>query len=381
MRQKSAPFSTHARGVPLFDRSFAGAQRGLSTALLDLRDMGSSIFWFLSMQSWLTLWSCIINIVSVVFYNYYQSKGLSAPVDLTIIEFVVVLPMIGFIWMLHNRRNQCLDWLSEVKCGMLYLIRSFSVVDFEDDYDHEGQDDQHGDTRAVLLGSMSRACMRVTLGMHNYFLPSRFYSTRYPYLGYKSAMYQIALDGSQSQRQMRKGLEELDILSLQCNEQTVEMRRHIFNLHVVIDKLCNAKEFGSPQGIRAMVRCYICIIIPVFFGPYWAFISENADFAVAFFVSSAFQIALTGLLNVSITLEDPFDNVGLCGIFIDEQLYEIEHAVQALGHYRSTQDTDMNGEESRGDEDGQQQQEGGGREEQEEDSSRQRVVRVATDNV
>lgn len=193
--------------------------------------------------------------------------------------------------------------------------------------------------------------------------------------------YQIALDGSQSQRQMRKGLEELDILSLQCNEQTVEMRRHIFNLHVVIDKLCNAKEFGSPQGIRAMVRCYICLIIPVFFGPYWAFISENADFAVAFFVSSAFQVALTGLLNVSITLEDPFDNVGLCGIFIDEQLYEIEHAVQALGHYRSTQDTDMNGEESRGDEDGQQQQEGGGREEQEEDSSRQRVVRVATDNV
>lgn len=130
---------------------------------------------------------------AVVFYNYYRSKGLSAPVDLTIIEFVVVLPMIGFIWMLHNRRNQCLDWLSEVKCGMLYLIRSFSVADLEDDHDHEGQDDQHGDTRAVLLGSMSRACMRITLGMHNYFLPSRFYSTRYPYLGYKSAMVRYFL--------------------------------------------------------------------------------------------------------------------------------------------------------------------------------------------
>ena len=75
---------------------------------------------------------------AVVFYNYYRAKGLSAPVDLTIIEIVVVLPMIGFIWMLHNRRNQCLDWLSEVKCGMLYLIRTFSVVDIDDHEEHEG---------------------------------------------------------------------------------------------------------------------------------------------------------------------------------------------------------------------------------------------------
>ena len=62
---KSAPFSSHSRGVPLFDKSrVADAQRELATALLDLRDIGSSIFWFLSMQSWLTLWSVLINIVS-----------------------------------------------------------------------------------------------------------------------------------------------------------------------------------------------------------------------------------------------------------------------------------------------------------------------------
>lgn len=62
---KSAPFSTHARGVPLFDKnSFSDAQKELTAILLDLRDIGSSIFWFLSLQSWLTLWSVIINIVS-----------------------------------------------------------------------------------------------------------------------------------------------------------------------------------------------------------------------------------------------------------------------------------------------------------------------------
>ena len=58
-----------------------------------------------------------------------------------------------------------------------------------------------------------------------------------PNHSFLSVQYQIALDGSQSQRQIRRGLEELDVLSLQCNEQTVEMRRHIFDLHVAIDKL------------------------------------------------------------------------------------------------------------------------------------------------
>jgi hypothetical protein len=64
-RQRSAPFSTHTRGVPLFDRSrFLDVQSHGTRALLDLRDIGSSSFWFGSAQSWLTVWSVIINILS-----------------------------------------------------------------------------------------------------------------------------------------------------------------------------------------------------------------------------------------------------------------------------------------------------------------------------
>lgn len=366
---KSAPFSTHARGVPLFDRSFVGAQRSLASAFLDLRDMGSSIFWFLSMQSWLTLWSCLVNIVSVVFYNFYRSKGLSAPLDLVTIEFVVVLPLIGFIYMLHNRRNTCLDLLSEVKTGFLYLIRTYSISEWHDETET---------TRTEKLTAMSVACHSVLAAMHDYFLPSRFYSTRYPYLGYKSAMYQIAIDRSNLQRQMRLGLEQLDALSLSSTSQMTLLRDLVHKLHLTIDKLSNVKEFGSPQAIRAMVRCYICIIIPVFWGPYWALISQNADFAVAFFVSVAFQVALTGLLNVAITLEDPFDNVGLCGVFIDEQLYEIEHALGSLGYITEFDDGDAEADSTGG---------GGGVDadihttNQHDHDNQNPVVRVETDNV
>lgn len=36
------------------------------------------------------------------------------------------------------------------------------------------------------------------------------------------------------------------------------------------------------------------------------------------------NLALVGLLNVSLALEDPFDNQGLDGIYIDEALFEAE---------------------------------------------------------
>ena len=36
------------------------------------------------------------------------------------------------------------------------------------------------------------------------------------------------------------------------------------------------------------------------------------------------NLAFVGLLNVSLALEDPFDNQGLDGIYVDEALFEAE---------------------------------------------------------
>jgi len=184
---------------------------------------------------------------------------------------------------------------------------------------------------------------------------------------------QIALDRSELQRQVCSGIEHLDLLSVRFRHANVhlemQLREKVHRFHTIFDQLSNAKEFGTPQGVRAMVRCYICVVIPVFFGSYWGFVSQNADFALAFFSSIAFQIALTGLLNVSISLEDPFDNVGLNGIFIDEQLYEIEQAIDALNEsHVETDGGDMDQPEhqlTRRDDQG----------------TVTRTVRVATDNV
>jgi hypothetical protein len=86
----------------------------------------------------------------------------------------------------------------------------------------------------------------------------------------------------------------------------------------------NVKEYRTPQGMRSLARFYVVLFIPIFFGPYWAWVAANTDFAFAFFFSILTQVALTAVLNLSLALEDPFDNKGMDGVFVDEPLYEVE---------------------------------------------------------
>ena len=150
-------------------------------------------------------------------------------------------------------------------------------------------------------------------------------------------MIQIALDRARSQRQIKDAITNLSLAAvsarsagLPSNLETL-LHERALRLAIVIDQLSNVKEFGTPQGIRSVARFYICLVIPLFFAPYWAWVEVASNFALAFFISIAVQIALNGLMNVAIALEDPFDNSGMDGIFIDEQLYDVEQALLTSG--------------------------------------------------
>ena len=62
---RSAPFSVHARGVPLFDGSrFWDLPRHVARLLLDFRDISSATGWWLACQTWLSFWSAVIAMLS-----------------------------------------------------------------------------------------------------------------------------------------------------------------------------------------------------------------------------------------------------------------------------------------------------------------------------
>lgn len=170
-RSKSAPFSTHARGVPLFDKNrFVDLPRHLARVILDFRDLSSSIFWFISCQTWYTLHCTLVTIfssegegtlsmeerkgvhwglmsgpqaaiswqvaivqevctshsefllpspipnpsIAAAFFAFFQpSTPLFAYLDWTLICFVIVLPLVGFTFFAYARKERCLDELSK----------------------------------------------------------------------------------------------------------------------------------------------------------------------------------------------------------------------------------------------------------------------------
>ena len=286
----------------------------------------------------------------MVFFCYYDFEGgfLAVPLDFTFITYTVILPVLGFIWVSYGRREQCLALLSEAKCILISTIYAHKDW-YSSSPPSDGNDTTGGGgggrvgeriKNSNSGGGLSTAQVAIAAllpALRSYFLPSRFYTRNYPYIGYKSAMIQIALDRARVQRQIRDCVATIDAAATTARfsglptslEAILHERAH--RLSVVIDQMSNVKEFGTPQGVRSIARCYICLIIPLFFAPYWAWVSKNTNFAIAFFISIAVQIALNGLLNVAMALEDPFDNSGMDGIFIDEQLYDVEQVLLGSG--------------------------------------------------
>lgn len=69
------PYSTHARGVPLWDRSLLlDAPRHIARILLTLRDTLSSAFWAITTQGWCSITSVIISVLSGLFSLWERGR-------------------------------------------------------------------------------------------------------------------------------------------------------------------------------------------------------------------------------------------------------------------------------------------------------------------
>ncbi|CAD7700955.1 unnamed protein product [Ostreobium quekettii] len=92
----------------------------------------------------------------------------------------------------------------------------------------------------------------------------------------------------------------------------------LLKMFVSIERLSQLKEYRTPQGLRSMARFYVVVILPLFYGPLWARVKMDMGFTFALFLALMMNLVLTGLLNLAISLEDPFDEVALDGVSIYE---------------------------------------------------------------
>lgn len=101
---RSAPFSLHSRGVQLLDTTrLFDAPHQLRSASRHLRDLLSSLYVFALVQSWLSVYNLLITISATAFYSFYHldNDTVAYRLDWTIVAFVIILPMLGFTWLVR----------------------------------------------------------------------------------------------------------------------------------------------------------------------------------------------------------------------------------------------------------------------------------------
>lgn len=111
---RSAPFSLHARGVQLLDTTrLLDGPHQFKSACHSLRDLLSSFYVFLLIQSWLSLYNIIITIASCAFYSFYHlnNSTVAYKLDWTMVAFVIILPMLGFTWLVSHRAASLKPWI------------------------------------------------------------------------------------------------------------------------------------------------------------------------------------------------------------------------------------------------------------------------------
>mmetsp|Transcript_28748 Transcript_28748/g.77462 ORF Transcript_28748/g.77462 Transcript_28748/m.77462 type:complete len:480 (-) Transcript_28748:291-1730(-) len=106
--------------------------------------------------------------------------------------------------------------------------------------------------------------------------------------------------------------------------------QQVVALHESIEQLCVYKEMRTPVLMRAMLRWSTSIIIPVFMAYFWNSFELNLSKAVLGVLAVLCQTALMVIVDVAMSLEDPFDDAALDALSIFESLSHISAMADAV---------------------------------------------------
>lgn len=321
-QSRSAPFSVHSRGVPIHDFSrYQDVNHILWSTFRQLRDVGSSFFYLCMMQTSSTLFSILLTMVAYLFFAYSSStaRAITQGSHWSFVGFIVFLPVVCLSMLTFMRRERALKYVATVKSLSLWIYLAH-----RDWVPPECLPEGH-------LGAVQQTIFNILGEMRGYLLPPRYYTTTFPYTGVRHKMMTIAQDRAKYIRRIASNFKKLS----QYNEPLrragldcaglCKLTEMYYNLHNSFEQMANVKEYRTPLPLRAMTRFYVLVVVPLFFAPYYVSVSTADGFNIVF--AMVMNLSMLALLNSTISMEDPFDNQGLDGIYIDEPLSECEQTI------------------------------------------------------
>eukprot|EP00802_Teleaulax_amphioxeia_P016849 Tamp_16979.p1 GENE.Tamp_16979~~Tamp_16979.p1 ORF type:complete len:406 (+),score=85.10 Tamp_16979:136-1353(+) len=108
---------------------------------------------------------------------------------------------------------------------------------------------------------------------------------------------------------MQRLVQNLKTLGLPGGEAH-RLDSYVCQMSIAFERVCSFKEYRTPQAFRAVARVYI-LLLGALYGPYYLWLSQGAsgeerNLGCALVFACAMQIAMSGLFNVMLGLEDPF---------------------------------------------------------------------------
>jgi len=268
---------------------------------------------------------CILAFTSVyVFCNDQDLDSISASMDWNLVSMAVIFPISQCIGWAFSRREQALQLLGTITALMTRLWSAnhtwvvkndagklVPLVDLLDQ--PEARADYHelyGSLLASLVAYLDHS--RYTRARHALGL----FGADRNHLERKGLALEVKIHFDGHLSRLQALIQEMKARGLNGGEAH-RLDSYVSQIGIAFDQVTMIKEYRTPQIFRAFSRVYV-LLMPFMYGPYYAALAEEAGgkrfgetgFTLAAIFAVAVQLAVSGLVNLLVGLEDPFSSRG-----------------------------------------------------------------------
>lgn len=246
-----------------------------------------------SLTQVVNLKSLLISLLAVVSTWICLELGIHADFPLTLIATAIVFPLVFSISTAYTRREKALEEYGALKAnGRALYLASRDWVPSED----KSRDSNLKATLFELLDGCRD--MFTTPVSENERQQQRVYAAFSRLSGFVTEMRDAGL------------------ASTECSR----LNQYIGRMMVAFENIRNIYEYRTPRTLRAFSDFFI-LLLPVLYGPYFAFQAEEFDRNFFFVMPILFALILVGLSNIQDHLENPFDQIGQDDVAIDPERF------------------------------------------------------------
>jgi hypothetical protein len=251
-----------------------------------------NLYLIVNIQTFIISFLAVTSTAICIHFKY------EADFPLTIITMSIVFPIVFSIGGAYKRREAALKEYAAIK-GYLRALY-FVPIDWL-----ENVNDSNPEKLLTIIESIFK---NIKLMFTNSDLEINKYENK------------IYSDFSEISSYINNDLRSKGLSSGECSRSN----QYLQKLMISFESIKHIYQYRTPRTLKAFSSLFI-FIIPILYGPYFAFQAENMSFGLEYITPVLLSSILVSLENIQEHLENPFDQVGE-----DDVKFNVEKFVENL---------------------------------------------------